>query len=342
MAVADLRSDTVTRPTPEMRRAMAEAEVGDDVYGEDPTVNALEGEAAAVLDKDAALFVPSGTMGNQIAVLCHTERGDEILAHPEAHVGYYEAGGPAWLAGVMLRGVPGPRGVFGPAEVEAALRPPDLHFPRSRLLCLENTHNRGGGKVWDQSLLERVVDVARRRGLAVHLDGARLWHAAVALDRPVAELAAPADSVVCCLSKGLGAPVGSVLAGPAAWIARARRYRKAMGGGMRQAGVLAAAGRVALGTMIPRLAEDHANARALAADLAAVPGLEVRPEEVETNMVMVGTGDRPAAALVEALRALGVLTGTMGPRTLRLVTHYDVGRRECQIAASALARVIAG
>ena len=342
MAVADLRSDTVTRPTPEMRRAMAEAEVGDDVYGEDPTVHALEVDAAALLGKEAALFVPSGTMGNQVAILCHTERGDEILAHSEAHVGYYEAGGPAWLAGVMLRGIPGPRGIFGPEDVEAALRPPDVHFPRPRLLCLENTHNRGGGKVWEIQRLQQVAETARRHGLAVHLDGARLWNAAVALERPVAELAAPADSVLCCLSKGLGAPVGSVLAGPAPWIARARRYRKGLGGGMRQAGVVAAAGLVAIRTMIPRLAEDHANARQLAEDLSAVRGLGVRPEDVETNMVMVGTGERPAAALVETLRGVGVLVGAMGPHTLRLVTHYDVGRAACQRAVTALAGAVAG
>lgn len=341
MAVADLRSDTVTRPTPEMRRAMAEAEVGDDVYGEDPTVNALEAEAATLLGKAAALFVPSGTMGNQLAVLCHTERGDEVLAHAESHVGYYEAGAPAWLAGVTLRGIPGARGTFGAADLEAALRPADVHFPRPRLLCLENTHNRGGGRVWDPDLLRAVAATARRHGLAVHLDGARLWNAAVASGRPPAQLAEPADSVLCCLSKGLAAPVGSVLAGPEDWIARARRYRKALGGGMRQAGVLAAAGLVALRTMLPRLAEDHANARALAEDLAAIGGLEVRPDEVETNIVLVGTAHRPAQAVVESLRERGVLAGTMGPRLLRLVTHRDAGRAECQLAAAALAQAMA-
>jgi len=339
-AAVDLRSDTVTRPTPEMRRAMAGAEVGDDVYGEDPTVNLLEAEAAALLGKAAAVFVPTGTMGNQIAVLCHTERGDELLLHEEAHIYYYEAGGPALLGGVSVRLLPGDRGRFTAAEVAAALRGPGAHFPRPRLLALENTHNRGGGSVWDPEQFRAVAAFARGAGLAVHLDGARLWNAAVAVARTPAELAAPADSVMCCLSKGLCAPVGSLLCGSAALIARARRYRKVLGGGMRQAGVLAAAGLVALHAMRERLAEDHANAQFLAEQLAAIAGLEVDPSEVQTNMVRVGTGPRPAAEVAQALRARGVLANPTADHTLRLVTHHDVPRAACAQAVDAFAAAL--
>ena len=338
----DLRSDTVTRPTPDMRRAMAEAEVGDDVYGEDPTVNRLEDEAAALIGKARALFVPTGTMGNQIAVLCHTERGDEMLLHAESHVYYYEAGGPALLAGVTVRLLEGGRGRFTSAAVAAALRPANAHFPRPSLVCLENTHNRGGGAVWDPEQAQAVADVAHGSGLAVHLDGARIWNAAVALRRPVAELCAPADTVMCCLSKGLGAPVGSLLCGPEDLMARARRYRKVLGGGMRQAGVIAAAGLVALRSMRERLGEDHANARFLAEALSDIRGLEVDPREVETNMVRVGTGDRPADQWSADLRGRGVLANAAGPHTLRLVTHLDAPRKACAVAVEVFAEVAAG
>ncbi len=337
--LVDLRSDTVTRPTPEMRRAMAEAEVGDDVYGEDPTVNRLEAEIAAATGKEAALLVPSGTMGNQIALLCQTERGDEVLLHEESHIYYYEAGGPAALGGVMPRLLPGARGRFTPGAVAAALRPPNAHFPRPRLVCLENTHNRGGGSVWSLEATRAVSELARGAGLRVHLDGARLWNAAVALGVPVAALCAPVDTVMCCLSKGLGAPVGSLLCGDAALVERARRYRKLLGGGMRQAGVLAAAGLVALHTMVERLAEDHANARFLADGLSAVPGLEVAVAEVETNMVRVGTRHRPAPVVAAALRELGVLCNAVDAGTLRLVTHHDAPRAACERALTAFARV---
>lgn len=338
----DLRSDTVTKPTADMRRAMAEADVGDDVYGEDPTVNLLEAEAAAVTGKAAAVLVPTGTMGNQIAVLCHTERGDEMLVHEESHIYYYEAGGPALLAGVTPRLLPGVRGRFSPGEVAAALRPPNAHFPVPRLVCLENTHNRGGGAVWDPAQVRAVADLARGAGLGVHLDGARIWNAAVALQRPVAELCAPADTVMCCLSKGLCAPVGSLLCGSAELISRARRYRKVLGGGMRQAGVLAAAGLVALRTMRDRLAEDHANARFLAEELAQVRGLQVDPRDVETNMVRVGTGDRPAERWSAALRERGVLANASGSHTLRLVTHHDVPRAACAQAIRVFGEIAAG
>ncbi len=338
----DLRSDTVTKPTVEMRRAMAEADVGDDVYGEDPSVNLLEAEAAAVTGNAAALFVPTGTMGNQIAVLCHTERGDEMLIHEESHIYYYEAGAPAILAGVTARLLQGNRGRFTPTEVAAALRPANAHFPRPRLVCLENTHNRGGGAVWDLAQVRAVAGFARGAGLALHLDGARIWNAAVALRRPVAELCAPADTVMCCLSKGLCAPVGSLLCGPADLIARARRYRKVLGGGMRQAGVLAAAGLVALRRMRDRLEEDHANARFLAEELASVSGLQVDPGEVETNMVRVGTGQQPAERWSAALRERGVLANAAGPQTLRLVTHHDVPRAACAQAVGIFSALAAG
>lgn len=336
----DLRSDTVTRPTPDMRRAMAEAEVGDDVYGEDPTVNRLEAEAAAVTGKAAALFVPTGTMGNQIAILCHTERGDEMLVHEEAHIYYYEAGAPALLGGVSPRLLPGDRGRFGAADVAAALRPANAHFPRPRLLCLENTHNRGGGSVWDLAATQSVAAFARGVGLRVHLDAARIWNASVASGIAVAQLCAPADTAMCCLSKGLCAPAGSLLCGSAECVARARRYRKALGGGMRQAGVLAAAGLVALRSMVQRLAEDHDNARFLAEGLSAVRGCDLDPMAVQTNMVLVDVPSRPAAEVATGLRARGVLCNPTGPHTLRLVTHHDVSRAACERALTAFDQVM--
>ncbi len=324
-----------------MRRAMAEAEVGDDVYGEDPTVRRLEEETAGLVGKAAAVFVPSGTMGNQLALLAQTDRGDEILVHAEAHIYYYEAGAPAALAGLMCRLLPGARGRFTAEDVAQAIRPAGSHFPPTRLLCVENTHNRGGGAVWDAAAMAAVAAAARGAGLGVHLDGARIWNAAVALGVGEAELCAPADTVLCCLSKGLCAPAGSLLCGPLETIARARRWRKALGGGMRQVGVLAAAGLVALRQMRQRLAEDHANARFLASALAAVPTVRVDPAEVETNMVRIGT-DRPAAEVVAALRGRGVLVNATGPRTLRLVTHHDVSRAACARAVEALAAAASG
>jgi threonine aldolase len=339
----DLRSDTVTTPTPAMRRAMAEAEVGDDVYGEDPTVNRLEELAAATVGKAAAVFVPTGTMGNQVALLAHTERGQEFLVEAEAHIYYYECGGPAVLAGLSPRLIGGRRGKFGPDDVRAALRPSNLHFPPTRLLCLENTHNRGGGSVWTVEETAAVAAAARERGLAVHLDGARIFNAAVALGVPAARLCAPADSVMFCVSKGLGAPAGSLLCGDRDFVARARRYRKLLGGGMRQAGVLAAAGIVALTQMVDRLAEDHENARRLAAGLAVIRGVRVDPREVQTNIVVAdvaGTG-RPASELARSLAARGVLVNATGPTLLRFVTHKDVDRAAIDRALATVADVVA-
>ncbi|HWI65551.1 MAG TPA: threonine aldolase family protein, partial [Symbiobacteriaceae bacterium] len=254
MKIIDLRSDTVTVPTPEMRRAMFEAEVGDDVYGEDPTVNRLEAEAAALLGKEAGLFVPTGTQGNQIAVISHTNRGDEVIMESESHVFYYEQAGIAVLASCQTRPVPGVNGAMDPARIAAAIRGDNVHYPRTGLVCVENTHNRSGGCILPMENLKAVADVAHRAGVPVHMDGARVFNAAVALGRPIAEVVAPVDSVMFCLSKGLAAPVGSMLVGSKAFIAKARRARKLLGGGMRQAGILAAAGLLSIRTMVDRLA----------------------------------------------------------------------------------------
>jgi threonine aldolase len=343
LAIIDLRSDTVTVPTPAMRAAMAAAEVGDDVYGEDPTVRRLEELAAERVGMEAALFVPSGTMGNQLAVLSHCARGEELYAEETAHIYLNECGGPAVLAGVSVRPLSGQRGRFTPETLRAAVRPADVHYPPPRLVCLENTHNRAGGTVWPLAAIAAVAAEARHLGLAVHMDGARLFNAAVALGVPAARICAPLDSVMFCVSKGLAAPVGSLLCGRADFVARARRYRKLLGGGMRQAGVLAAAGIVALEQMVDRLAEDHANARRLAEGLAAVPGLRVDPGAVETNMVMVDlVAPAPAPAEVAAaLRSRGVICGGEG-RRWRLVTHKDVDRAGVEQAIAAFAAVMRG
>ena len=259
----DLRSDTVTKPTPAMREAMARAEVGDDVFGDDPTVKALESRTAELLGKEAALFVPSGTMANQLAIRSHTEPGDEILVEANAHIYYYEGGAPAAMSGVMCRCINGQRGIFTGADVEASLRPADQHFPRTRLVCLENTHNRGGGKIWSIGQVQEVAAGVRKHGLQLHLDGARLWNASVAAGIPERDYATYFDTISVCFSKGLGAPVGSALVGPKAFIERARRFRKMFGGGMRQAGIIAAGALFALDNHRARLAEDHANAKAL-------------------------------------------------------------------------------
>ena len=323
MFLIDLRSDTVTKPTDEMRRAMAQAEVGDDVYGEDPTVNRLEEEAAAWLGKEAALFVPTGTMGNQVAVLTHCAPGDEVFVEAEAHVYWYENGGIARLALAQPRQIQTEDGRLTPALLAAALRPANIHYTTPRLLCAENTHNRAGGRVQAKADFDALAGFAHAQGLRVHLDGARLPNAAVAQGISLAQAAEAADSVMCCLSKGLCAPVGSVLAGSRDYIARARKGRKLLGGGMRQAGVLAAAGLISIRSMVDRLAEDHALAKSIAQELSALQGVSCDPDLVETNMVMVDL-DRPADPVVEALGREGLLCGTAGPSRIRLVTHRDV------------------
>jgi threonine aldolase len=336
----DLRSDTVTKPTAAMREAMVRAEVGDDVFGDDPTVKALESQTAELLGKEAALFVPSGTMANQLAIRSHTEPGDEILVEANAHIYYYEGGGPAALSGVMCRCINGQRGIFTGADVEAALRPADPHFPRTRLVCLENTHNRGGGKIWSIGQVQEVAAAARKHGLQLHLDGARLWNASVAAGIPERDYAAYFDTVSVCFSKGLGAPVGSALAGPKAFIERARRFRKMFGGGMRQAGIIAAGALFALANHRARLAEDHANAKALASGLAAVNGLEAAPAEVETNMVRFRVRALPAQQLVHRLRAQGVLLLAVGPDTIRAVTSLMVSSDDIRAAVAVVSRAL--
>lgn len=342
--IIDLRSDTVTVPTDEMRRAMAAAEVGDDVYGEDPTVNRLEELAAAKVGKEAALFVPSGTMGNQVAVMTHTQRGDEVILEADAHIFYYEVGGLAVLAGVQARTIQGHRGAMDPAAVEAAIRGENIHYPRTALVCLENTHNRAGGTVLPQENIDAVCAVAHRHGVAVHMDGARLFNAAVASGVPAARIVRDVDSVQFCLSKGLGAPVGSLIAGSRAYIARARKNRKLLGGGMRQAGILAAAGIIALTKMVDRLAEDHANARLLAEGINNIPGLRVDMETVQTNIVTVFidrpnlSGEQLAARLSEA----GVKCGASGPDRIRLVAHKDVTRDDMLAALAIIDKVMRG
>ncbi len=340
--MVDLRSDTVTLPTPEMLQAMTTAELGDDVYGEDPTVLRLEQLAAAKVGKEASLFVPSGTMGNGVAVLTHTGRGDEVICDRTSHVYDAEVGGLAVLSGVQARPLESVKGMLRPDHVAAAIRPEDVHFPRTRLLCLENPHNFGGGTVASPELIAELCNVAHRGGLVVHLDAARMFNAAVALGVSAAELAAPADSVMFCLSKGLCAPVGSMLAGPAEWISEARRARKMLGGGLRQVGVLAAAGIVALETMVERLADDHANARLLAEGLADIAGLEVDLETVQTNMVFVDVvaPGFDAPGLVACLAGRGVRVGVVGPARLRFVTHKDVDVAGVEAALAAAAEAL--
>lgn len=327
MRPVELRSDTMTRPTPAMRRAMADAEVGDDVFGEDPTVNRLEELAAERLNKEAALFVASGTMANLVSQMVHCGRGDEMILGSLSHSFFFEQGASAAVAAIHPRTVPNrPDGTLPLEELEAAIRRDNIHFPRTRLIALENTHNLCGGAPLPSAYIEDVGGIARRHGIRLHIDGARLFNAAVALGVPAQELAAAADSVSFCLSKGLAAPVGSVVCGKTDFMREARRARKVLGGGMRQAGVLAAAGIVALKEMVDRLAEDHANARRLAEGLSAVHGLELDPNRYRTNIVYfdVATTRLNADQLVAALQDKGVRMLATGPRTVRAVTHYEV------------------
>lgn len=339
----DLRSDTVTLPTPRMMQAIATAQLGDDVFGEDPTVQKLQRVVAEKLGKEDALFVASGTMGNLVAVLTHCGRGHEMIVGDQAHVFVYEAGGSAALGGVHVRTVPNGKGVPSLEDVEGAIRTPDVHFPRTRLLCLENTHNRCGGVAITVQQTEALVDLARRHGLSVHVDGARLFNAAVALGVEARDLVAKVDSVNVCLSKGLSAPVGSVLAGSAEFIAEARRNRKMVGGGMRQAGILAAAGLVAVEEMVDRLAEDHANARLLAEGLASIDGAEVDLGAVQTNIVVVSITrpDLTAAEFISRMAEMGVKVIGFGGNKVRLVTHYGLERSDAERALEAARKVLA-
>jgi threonine aldolase len=336
VTVVDLRSDTVTAPTPAMRRAMAEAEVGDDVYGEDPTVHALEEAVADRFGREAAVLTPSGIMATQVLLRALTSPGSEVVCESDAHIVAYEAGAAAINAQVQFRTVDGDRGRLAPDAVRAALRPPTFPYTEVAAISVEETTNRGGGAVHGLARLRELRAVADDRGLALHGDGARLWHALVATGDDPVEVGRTFTAFSVCLSKGLGAPVGSLAVGDADVIEVARAWRRRFGGAMRQAGVLAAAGLHALEHHVERLAEDHANARHLAGRLAdAVPG-SVDPDEVETNLVYVRNGDRPAVELVDALAASGVRIGAMGPHLLRAVTHLDVDRAGVDRAADAL------
>ena len=329
----DLRSDTVTRPTPAMRKAMAEAEVGDDVYREDPTVLRLEEMAAELLGKEAALFVPTGSMGNEVAVMVHTTPGEEVILDANCHIMNYEMAAMAVFAGVMPRPVHGERGFPTAGQVEEALRSPIYYNCRTPLVCLENTHNMAGGGIYPRERFQAVVETARRRGVRIHLDGARLFNASVASGVPARALAAGTDSVMVTLSKGLAAPAGSLLAGGRDFIQEAIRARKRMGGGMRQVGILAAAGMISLGSMIDRLAQDHANARLLAERLSEIRGLEIDPGAVETNIVIFRTTRHSAPSLVDRMKSEGVLCLSISSDQVRMVTHLDVSREQVLHAA---------
>lgn len=320
----DLRSDTVTKPSDGMRRAMMEAEVGDDVYGEDPTVNRLQDTVADLLGKEAALFVPSGVMANQIALKVLTAPGDEVIVERQCHIFNYESGAPGLLSGVQLNVLDGTRGLLSADQVEAAIRPAMDVFPRSRAVCIENTANKPGGVVYPLERIEAIAEVVHRHGLRFHLDGARLWNASVASGTTVRDFAAPFDTVWVALSKGLGAPVGSVLAGPEDLMAEARRYRKLFGGGMRQAGILAAAGLYALEHHRDGLATDHANARRFAEGVASLPAFTATPDAVETNIVMFDVMEGDAQTVAAHLREHDVLLTPFGPQTIRATTHRDV------------------
>ncbi len=344
MNLIDLRSDTVTQPTPEMREAMASAKVGDDVYREDPTVNQLEGYAAQLLEKEAALFVPSGTMGNLAAILTHCQRGDEVILGDMAHTFLFEVGGISALGGVQPYTIPNqPDGTLRLEDIENAIRPQNIHYPSTRLITLENTHNRCGGVPLSVEYTERVGEMAREHGLKLHLDGARIFNAAEALGVEVTRLVKSADSVMFCLSKGLAAPVGSMLCGSEEFISRARKMRKQLGGGMRQAGILAAAGMIALQKMRLRLDEDHARARSLAEGLREIPGLSLHSTSPATNMVYCSLGDDVpfnGDKVAGRLREEGVLVGVTTERRFRLVTHYWIHDGDVDRVVQAFRKVL--
>ncbi|MCG1020944.1 low-specificity L-threonine aldolase [Sutcliffiella horikoshii] len=339
----DLRSDTITKPTEEMRKAAYEAQVGDDVYGEDPTVNLLEEKAAEILGKEAALFVTSGTQGNQIAVLTHCRPGNEILLEAESHIFYYESGAVAALAGVQTRTIQGVNGVMNPLHIEAAIRGEDQHFPETGLICIENTHNRAGGAVVPSSNMKEIYEVAQRYSVPVHVDGARLFNAAASADCSIKDFTQHCDTVQICLSKGLGAPVGSIIAGSEEFINKARKWRKRLGGGLRQVGIIAAPALIALTKMRERLVEDHVNARFLAESLINYGGLEV-VNSVDTNIVVLDISGLKmnATEFVEALKVEGVLGVTFGPTLVRLTTHYDVNRKDIEKAVSVIGGIVKG
>ena len=339
----DLRSDTVTRPTAAMRDAMFRAEVGDDVYGEDPTVNKLEARAAAVAGKEAALYVPSGTMGNTIGVKLLTEPGQEVICDVRGHLLNYELSMTAWFSGCLIRTVEGDDGILSWEKIAPHYRRLGPHSAETGCIELENTHNIGGGTVYPQAIFDEICDQAHERGLHVHLDGARIFNAAAATGLAVSELARKADTVMFCLSKALGAPVGSILAGPRHLIDKGRLHRKRLGGGMRQAGVLAAAGLIALEVMPKRLVEDHANAKLLAQGLAATPNVQAWPDKTQTNIVLfdISATGQTGEQISASLKDRGVLINPINAKRMRAVTHYDVTREQCLTALAALREVVA-
>ena len=341
-AMIDLRSDTLTRPSKAMRQAMAEAEVGDDVFGEDPTVNRLQDRVAELLGKERALFVASGTMGNQLCIKTHTHAGDEVIAEAGAHVFFYETAGAAFLSSVQIFQVKGTRGVLSADDVQQAIRPDIYYMPKTRLLCLENTHNRAGGAVYPLEAFASIAQFAHGAGLKVHLDGARLWNACAATGVDAAGYCRHVDSVSVCLSKGLGAPVGSVIAGSKDFIDEARHYRKIFGGGMRQAGILAAAGLYALDHNVARLADDHERARAFAGTVGAVPGVTIDMATVQSNIVIMDTTGTGIGAGEWAKRFAdaGVRLSQASDHTLRAVTHLDVSAQDVEDAAENIVRVL--
>jgi threonine aldolase len=339
----DLYSDTVTKPTLEMRRFMCEAEVGDEQKHEDPTVNRLQEMVAELLGKEAALFLPSGTMCNEIALRVHCRPGEEMLAHKSAHPIHFETGGPAALAGVNVQSLEGPRGQYDAATLEAAIRPDSRHMPRSRLVWIEQTSNLGGGSIWPLETVRAVTGVARARGLTTHMDGARLMNAVVASGISARDWAQPFDTAWIDFTKGLGAPVGAAIAGSRDFVAEAWRCKQQMGGAMRQAGIIAAGGVFALQHHVKRLADDHANAKRLAEGLAALPGIKLDPATVETNLVFFDlAGSLDASTAVERMLAHGVRMGALGPRTIRAVTHLDVSAHGIERALDAARRVFGG
>ncbi len=338
----DLRSDTVTRPTPEMRRAMFEAEVGDDVYGEDPTINKLEQRAAEIFGREAAIFVPTGSMGNQIAIKIHTRPGQEIICEERGHIYNYEMATLASFSGCLVRPIAADGGILHWEQVKKKIAGPTYYLAQTGLVSLENTHNMAGGTVYPTEVAEEICDRVHERGIPVHLDGARIFNAAVALGKPVSAITKKFDSVMFCLSKGLGAPVGSMLVGSRQLIDQARKYRKALGGGMRQAGILAAAGLIALEKMPARLHEDHANAKYMATELAKLPGVKIDVATVQTNIVIVDIGGTKMAAneFTRRLAEKGLLIGSVNEEIVRFVTHMDVNRAACERAVEIVKGVV--
>ncbi|RKD34626.1 low-specificity L-threonine aldolase [Thermohalobacter berrensis] len=342
MKIVDFRSDTITKPTEEMRKAMYEAEVGDDVYGEDPTINKLEELAAEKIGKEAALFVPSGTMGNQLALLTHTERGQEIILEENSHIFMFEVGGLAFLSGLQSKIVKGEDGILNSKVIKEAIRSKNIHFPQTGLICLENTHNMAGGVVTPLNRMEEIFKLAQQHRIPVHLDGARIFNASTYLDCDVKDIAKYCDSVMFCLSKGLCAPVGSILAGDKKFIEKAKKFRKLLGGGMRQAGILAAAGIIALEKMTHRLVKDHENLRKLAFGLDDIKGINIDKDKIQTNILMVNLKDTGynSDSFVYEMKKEGVLATKIDEHTIRFVTHYHIDEKDIEYTLNVIKRIL--